>query len=69
MPMEIANSGPGCQSVGVGAAPKYLMTAGGEENRRRVLNGNMTERTLREISMYPFQLILRMSDPWCLTTR
>ncbi|KAH8799047.1 glycoside hydrolase superfamily [Xylogone sp. PMI_703] len=57
----------GCQSTGVGATVKHFV-ANDVEKRRRFLTANMDERTLREIYLYPFQLILKLSDPWCLMT-
>jgi beta-glucosidase len=63
-----ADTVPGCQSVGVGATPKHFV-ANDVEKRRRFLSASMSERTLREIYMYPFQLILKLSDPWCFMTR
>jgi beta-glucosidase len=35
------------------------------EKRRRTLTAETDERTLREIYLYPSQLILKDSDPWC----
>ena len=69
MVREVANLGPGCQSVGVVAAPKYLVAASDIERKREFLIAAVAERTLREICAYPFQLVLKLSDPWCLMTR
>ncbi|SPO01046.1 related to beta-glucosidase [Cephalotrichum gorgonifer] len=57
----------GCQSVGVAATPKHFV-ANEVEQRRRFVSAEIDERTLREIYLYPFQLILKHSDPWCLMT-
>ncbi|KAF2495026.1 hypothetical protein BU16DRAFT_461709 [Lophium mytilinum] len=57
----------GCQSVGVGATPKHFV-ANDIEKRRRFLTAEIDERTLREVYLLPFQIILKLSDPWCLMT-
>lgn len=58
----------GCQSEGVAATPKHFV-ANDVEKRRRFLTAEMTEQTLREIYLYPFQLILKLADPWAWMTR
>ena len=58
----------GCQSEGIGATVKHFV-ANDVEKRRRFLTAEVDERTLREIYLYPFQLILKNSDPWCFMTR
>lgn len=48
----------GCQSIGVGATPKHFV--GNEvEFQRRFSSSNIDERTLREIYLKPFQIVLR----------
>jgi beta-glucosidase-like glycosyl hydrolase len=58
----------GCQSEGIGATAKHFV-ANDVEKRRRFLTAEIDERTLREIYLYPFQLILKLSHPWCFMTR
>ncbi|KAH7123463.1 glycoside hydrolase superfamily [Dactylonectria estremocensis] len=57
----------GCQSVGVAATPKHFV-ANEIEQRRRFISAEISERALREIYLYPFQLILKDADPWCWMT-
>ncbi|CEN59416.1 hypothetical protein ASPCAL01866 [Aspergillus calidoustus] len=57
----------GCQSAGVAATPKHFV-ANKIEKRRRFLTAQVDERALRELFFYPFQLILKHSDPWCFMT-
>ncbi|PSN66887.1 glycoside hydrolase [Corynespora cassiicola Philippines] len=57
----------GCQSQGIAATPKHYV-ANDTENSRKVLTANMDEQTLREIYMLPFQLTMKLSDPWCFMT-
>jgi beta-glucosidase len=64
----LALTSTGCQSVGVGATPKHYL-ANEIEQRRRFISAEIGERALREIYLYPFQLIMKHSDPWCLMTR
>ncbi|KAK7414938.1 hypothetical protein QQX98_006263 [Neonectria punicea] len=55
----------GCQSEGrVAATPKHYV-ANDAENQRTKLSVEADEQTLREIYLKPFQLVLKLSDPWC----
>ncbi|KAL3485104.1 glycoside hydrolase [Aspergillus germanicus] len=38
------------------------------EKRRQFLTAEADEQALRELYLYPFQLILKHSDPWCFMT-
>lgn len=58
----------GCQDEGVAATPKHFV-ANEAENARTTLSAEMDEQTLREIYLKPFQLVMKLSDPWCFMTR
>ncbi|EEU35586.1 uncharacterized protein NECHADRAFT_122923 [Fusarium vanettenii 77-13-4] len=56
----------GCQSTGrVAATPKHFV-ANDAENQRTTLSVEVEEQALREIYLKPFQLVLKLSDPWCI---
>jgi beta-glucosidase len=57
----------GCQSVGIAATPKHFV-ANEAENRRKFLSAEIDEQTLREMYLRPFQLIMKLSNPWCFMT-
>ncbi|PWY67929.1 glycoside hydrolase [Aspergillus heteromorphus CBS 117.55] len=57
----------GCQSAGIAATPKHFV-ANDTENSRQVLSAEIDEQTLREIYLLPFQLVMKLSDPWCFMT-
>ncbi|RDW61455.1 hypothetical protein BP5796_11347 [Coleophoma crateriformis] len=57
----------GCQSMGVAATPKHFV-ANDAENQRRTLSVEVDEQTLREIYLYPFQLLMKHSTPLCFMT-
>ncbi|KAL1954053.1 hypothetical protein VTO42DRAFT_1787 [Malbranchea cinnamomea] len=57
----------GLQSRGIGATPKHFV-ANEAENLRRTLDVRIRDFALRELYLYPFQLVLRESDPWCFMT-
>ncbi|KAJ4253956.1 hypothetical protein NW762_010355 [Fusarium torreyae] len=57
----------GCQSEGIAATPKHFV-ANDSEKARTKMTSNVDERTLREIYMLPFQIVMRDSDPWCFMT-
>ncbi|KAF8418432.1 glycoside hydrolase superfamily [Tirmania nivea] len=40
--------------------------ANAQETRRFVVDQTMTERTLRELHLVPFQIVLWESNPWCV---
>ncbi|KAM5349957.1 hypothetical protein ACJ41O_006462 [Fusarium nematophilum] len=56
----------GCQSTGrVAATPKHFV-ANDAENQRTTLSVEVDEQVLREIYIKPFQLVFKLSDPWCI---
>ncbi|KAL7916797.1 glycoside hydrolase superfamily [Trichoderma velutinum] len=57
----------GCQSTGVAATPKHFV-ANDAENRRTFLTVNVDEQTLREIYLFPFQLVMKLSTPQVIMT-
>uniref|UniRef100_A0A8H7K6F1 beta-glucosidase n=1 Tax=Bionectria ochroleuca TaxID=29856 RepID=A0A8H7K6F1_BIOOC len=58
----------GCQAEGtVAATPKHFV-ANDAENQRTTLSVEVDEQTLREIYLKPFQLVAKLSDPWCFMT-
>ncbi|KAF2494799.1 glycoside hydrolase [Lophium mytilinum] len=57
----------GIQSRGVGATPKHYV-ANEAENKRRTLDVRLSESTLREVYLYPFQIVMKECDPWCFMT-
>ncbi|CAH0020326.1 unnamed protein product [Clonostachys rhizophaga] len=58
----------GCQAEGtVAATPKHFV-ANDAENQRTTLSVEVNEQTLREIYLKPFQLVAKLSDPWCFMT-
>lgn len=52
----------GLQSTGVGACLKHF-AANNQEERRRVINTIVDERTLREIYLYAFEYIVKETQP------
>jgi beta-glucosidase len=58
---------PGCQEEGIAATPKHFV-ANDAENQRTTLSVDVDEQTLREIYLLPFQLIMKLADPWCFMT-
>ncbi|KAI5807563.1 glycoside hydrolase superfamily [Peziza echinospora] len=53
------------QSHGIATTIKHF-AANDQETKRFVVDQTMSERTLRELHMVPFQIALRESNPWCL---
>jgi beta-glucosidase len=53
----------GLQSEGVGASLKHFI-ANEQERQRRIGSSNVDERTLREIYLVPFEMIVRQAQPW-----
>ena len=53
----------GLQSEGVGACVKHFV-ANEQERQRRIGSSNVDERTLREIYLVPFEMIVRQAQPW-----
>lgn len=65
---QVANESAGCQSQGIAATPKHFV-ANEAENYRTKLNVDVDEQVLRELYMLPFQIIMKLCDPWCFMTR
>ncbi|KAJ3548890.1 hypothetical protein NM208_g792 [Fusarium decemcellulare] len=57
----------GIQSRGVGATPKHFV-ANDQETKRFKVNVHVDSRTLREVYLLPFQMVVREADPWCMMT-
>ena len=57
----------GCQEEGIAATPKHFV-ANEAENKRTTLSVEVDEQTLRELYLLPFQLVMKLSDPWCFMT-
>lgn len=55
----------GLQSEGVGATVKHFVGNEQELDRMRV-SSNIDERTLREIYLLPFEMIVKQAHPWAL---
>jgi beta-glucosidase len=55
----------GLQSEGVGACVKHFV-ANEQERQRRIGSSNVDERTLREIYLLPFEMIVRQAQPWTM---
>jgi len=55
----------GLQSEGVGASVKHFV-ANEQERQRRTGSSNVDERTLREIYLAPFEMIVRQAQPWTI---
>ncbi len=55
----------GLQSEGVGATVKHFVGNEQELNRMRV-SSDIDERTLREIYLLPFEMIVRQAHPWAV---
>lgn len=53
--------------MGIAATPKHFV-ANDAENQRKTLSVQVDEQALREIYLYPFQLVMKLSKPLCLMT-
>ncbi len=57
----------GMQSEGVAATLKHFV-CNNQEFERRTTNSLVTERTLRELSLKPFEIALKKGKPWSVMT-
>lgn len=55
----------GVQSEGVAACPKHFVANDTEYERHRV-SSNIDERTLRELYLRPFEMVVRDASPWMI---
>lgn len=55
----------GLQSKGIGACLKHF-ACNNQEERRKTINTVVDERTLREIYLYAFEMIVKESKPWAV---
>jgi beta-glucosidase len=55
----------GLHTEGVGACVKHFV-ANEQEQQRRLGSSNVDERTLREIYLAPFEMIVRQARPWTM---
>lgn len=55
----------GMQSQNVGSCVKHF-AVNNQENRRRIIDAVIDERTLREIYLKAFQIVIKQSKPWSI---
>ncbi len=55
----------GCQGEGVAATPKHL-AMNNQEICRTTGSVNADERTIRELYLVPFEIVVKESDPWMM---
>lgn len=53
------------QSHGIATTIKHF-AANDQETKRFIVDQTISERTLRELHLVPFQIALREGNPWCL---
>lgn len=53
------------QSHGIATTIKHF-AANDQETKRFIVDQTMSERTLHELHLVPFQIALRESNPWCV---
>ena len=55
----------GVQSCGIGACPKHFV-CNDSEFERHTLSVEIDERTLREVYLRPFEMVVKKSNPWMI---
>lgn len=55
----------GLQSKGIGSCVKHF-AANNQENRRRTIDAIVDDRTLKEIYLKPFEMIVKNAKPWAV---